>query len=731
MRILMKLCRLVCVAICGAFFIVLYPVYASEESNQAQIEDAGYPVYYEKQIFHCHTGGSNGGGCYNVANTGSRKVTVNCNGSMHYWPDLDTSQCSRCGASYHGDQSHRKCWHSKTKTEHYTYYTLGCGKDDGTLLGNIYLEQSTDAWTTKLTLSASYDVVEGMVVAEKPYIWNKGEASDNNTYEVSESGVYTLQLNADANSNTQAALITVDIRNVDVTAPVVKAHLQEPLEEWTKEGVIVTLTEVCDLQPDGTEGCGLHEQPYSYDNGENWTSDNYHVYMENGTHSVLVRDQLLNTSTYEVSFQNVDCTSPTIHSIVYDETKNIRETTLTVEAEDLQPDGSIGCGLHELPYSYDGGVSWTDETSIVIRENVTINFVVRDQLENQTVREVAITNIDCYGPTIHYRMKEKNWTNKDVKLYLSAKDLNLDGTEGIGLKEPWYSLDGGNSWSNEPILVFEKNTEIEVMARDLHDNYSKQRIKIKQIDKEEPWVTLRAEVSGSGRDKVVTLIAEAGDDYSGLAEDAFSWDKGCSYGKENTKVVTENGVYQITVIDKAGNWSYALLTVEEFAFLDVFFPVLDMRTTEIEETCMEETLEAVSETEVEPEILVREPTDEIIYSIEREEAGIGNAIKVVAAILSLLGLLLLFLLWYRLIFFYFEIDGEYELVGVFWIHKKEQVFMIKIADKYMERCTTTHFMFCPSKLFAHIHENDHLNIIFPDEVSIVRSIESEIEVLLQ
>lgn len=721
MRIITKLCRLMCVAICGAFFIFPNVAYAG-------------PVQFHKQIFHSHTGGSGGGGCYSVANTGSKKVTVNCNGSMHYWPDLDTSQCTNCGASYHGDQSHRRCWHSKTKTEHYTYYTLGCGKNEGSLVGNLYLEQSTDEWTTGLTLTASYDNVGGMGVSAQPYIWNASEATDVNTYEVNESGVYTLRLNADSNSNTGAAVITADVRNVDVTAPTVKAHTQEPQEAWTKEGVQVTLTEVEDLQPDGSAGCGLHEQPYSYDDGETWTSENSHIYMENGTHSVLIRDQLLNTATYEVTFYNVDCTSPTIQDCVYDETKNIRETTLVVTAEDLQPDGGAGCGLHEQPYSYDGGLTWTDENSLLIRDNQIISLVIRDKLENQTTKEIVITNIDCYGPTISYRMKEENWTNRDVKLYLSAEDLNADGSAGIGLKDPWYSLDGGKHWSNEPVVIYEDNTEVEVVARDLHDNISRQRIKIKQIDRERPWVTIRAEVSGEGFDKVVTLIAEAGDDESGLADEAYSWNKGCSYGTDKTKVVTENGVYQITVIDKAGNWNYELITVEEFAFLDVVTEVLDFTKEEVEiveeEETQEEATEEVVETVVESETLVQEPKEEVVYTIEKEVPLWEKLLKVAIAAACLVGLLFLLFVWYQLLFFYTEKDGAYEFVGVFWIRKEDEVYVVKISEKYMEKCTTTHLCFRPSRLFAHVHENENLNLLFPDEISVLQGIESEMHVLL-
>ena len=109
------------------------------------------------------------------------------------------------------------------------------------------------------------------------FSWNGGAATAENTFEVTANGNYTLQLHADGNANTAAAVVNVPIRNIDVTAPTVSGHSLEPMEEWTKDGVLVTLGEIRDLQPDGTAGCGLHELPYSYDNGQTWVGENYYL----------------------------------------------------------------------------------------------------------------------------------------------------------------------------------------------------------------------------------------------------------------------------------------------------------------------------------------------------------------------------------------------------------------------------------------------------------------------
>lgn len=697
---------------------------------------------FTKNIYHKHTGSSKGGGCYSIKKTGTKTETKKCNGSMVYWPDLGTSQCSNCGASYSGDQSHRKCWHEESTTVKYTYYELGCKKSTSTLLGTLTVEQSTTEWTKALTLTGSYEVIGDMTVSSQPYIWNGEAATECNTYEVTASGDYTLRLNADSNANTEAGTVKVKVRNVDVTAPVIRAHILEPESEWTKEGVLVTITDIVDLQPDGSEGCGLHEQPYSFDGGESWTVENSHLYMDNGTHSILVRDALENTSSYDVTFYNVDCTGPTIQAADYDHTKNIRSTTLTITAADLQPDGSEGCGLHETPYSFDGGVTWTADNTLSIDRNGTITVAVRDKLENIRHMEIVITNIDCMGPEISYKMKPHSWTNKDVTLYLEAKDINEDGSNGIGLEDSWYSLDGGKTWSDKKERVYKKNQEITVIARDKHNNQSKQHIVIKQIDRELPWVTLSMEVTGAGNDMQVKLIAAAGDNYSGLHEEAYSWDKGCSYGTENTKIVTENGTYQVTVRDKAGNWRYALLEVNVFSMTEPLIITEETKETEkaaeepekqTVETQETETEEAETKTyTIRQEERVQMPVKDVVQELREDKWSLQDTLLLLCLLLLGLGLLsFLLFLWLHTIAIYAEdTEGKMQHKGRQWIHYRDEHYEVTITTQLLEHCETTHFNLRPSQLFAKLHKENDICCIFPEDICITKKIEHNIDVSL-
>ena len=713
----------------------LFPIVVLAEEvpakETAPAEETASSVF-SKNIYHQHTGGSGGGGCYTLQRSGSRTEEYPCGGSMVYYPEYDKTQCSKCGAGYFGDESGRDCWHSETKTVSYTYYDLGCGKSSSTLLGTLTVTQSTTAWTKSLLLTASYSA-QGMSVAEVPYRWNGGAATAESTFEVTANGVYTLQLNADGNANTGAALVSVPVSNIDVSAPAVSGHSLNPQEEWTKEGVLMTFKDIQDLQPDGTQGCGLHELPYSYDNGETWVEENYYLYKENGTHTVLIRDALENTATYEVSFSNVDITPPTLTGVEYDDTKNIRTTVLSVSANDLQPDGTKGCGLHELPYSFDGGATWGDISEKQIDSNGTIAVAVRDKLENVVRKEIHITNIDCYAPSLSYEMKHDSWTNEDVKLYLHAEDRNADGSSGIGLADHWYSLDGGNSWSNKDVLVYENNCEISILTRDRHDNRSRTDISIRQIDKDSPWVSLRMEVTGEGKDMQAILIADAGDSYSGLPEDAYSWDKGCSYGKEQTKTVTENGLYQITVRDKAGNWDYDTIEVDVFT-IETALPVIE---TEIEPMTEESIQEYETEEETielpEPVVIKakksKEPVKPQTVAVIEKGWGFKEWMTLAVILLALVLLLLLMLLLFlRTVAIFAENEkGDMKFISLQWIHAKEERYEVHFTQLLLEQCVTTHFLLRPGCLFVALHKDAQLSCLFPEDICITLSVQKEMD----
>ena len=98
---------------------------------------------YTTPIYHSHSGSSDsGGGCYSVAHTGYRQV--GCGGGdavngphgpdssgQYYW----VGNCTTCGGrvANYGGPGWAAC--GDTTTVSYTYYSLGCGLSNSTIMG--------------------------------------------------------------------------------------------------------------------------------------------------------------------------------------------------------------------------------------------------------------------------------------------------------------------------------------------------------------------------------------------------------------------------------------------------------------------------------------------------------------------------------------------------------------------------------------------------------------------
>lgn len=742
-------------------------VFAKEESV----------VVFSQDIYHTHTGGSGGGGCYTVKRTGTRTEEIPCDGTMRYWPDLGTTTCSRCGASYFGDQSHRDCWHKETKTHSYTYYDLGCNMETSAPVGSFRVEMNTKDWTKEVRLTASYQVVSGVNIADKPYIWNGQEATAQNVLTVTQNGNYRLEFNSDTNMVTEA--IEIPVSNIDVTAPVMQAYTQEPKSGWTAEGVKVTMGAASDKQPDGSEGSGLHETPYSYDAGTTWSAKTQNLYTENGSYTMMVRDKLGNSSSYKVTIQNIDRSAPVIDALEYDTTPNRKAVTVKITASDKQPDGSEGSGLHDMPYSFDGQKTWVRESEWMVDKNQTIDISVRDNTGNVVSKKITITNIDSYAPVISYEMSETSWTNANVELHLHAVDKNKDGSNGIGLADKWYSLDNGKTWKSEEVLLVDKNGTLQVIARDKNDNRSTKDIVINRIDKEEPEVTLETEVLEAQNGKTVRITAVAEDAGSGLHEEAFSWDEGELFVEKNEIVVEENGTYSVIVRDKAGNKSRAEIVVDMIPEkkADNADKKQDAEKKPDTEKTDKQTEEKPVETEqANPEITVKEkepakkktqkePTQKDIISkepvirkeedkaVEKKEEtvfqptrieeprkqpvkeldrniDVWKKIAMLAGALVLgagvLFLLLIFLL--RTVAVYVEDEHEkMRFVGRLWIHNKEGRYELHFSEAFLERCATTHFNLRPTLFFVGLHKGAGMCCLFPEDICITLTLKKNMD----
>lgn len=684
-------------------------------------------------IYHCHTGSRDGGGgCHSIARTGSRSYEVPCGGTLHYWgDDWGTSECTRCGASYYGDRGGESCPHSETVTESYTYYEIGCGHSTDEILGYVTYTLDTTEWAKEVHVTIDIEN-EGMTLSDTPYVLD-GNASEDNEFVIDANGTYTFSADADPNSDTAAAAYVINVSNVDHYEPEVTSYTLSPTD-WVREGVTLSLDEVIDPQPDRSNGCGLHEQPYSYDNGASWTDDPTFFYESNGDYDVFVRDALENTAVLSFTIDNIDNEPPRILKADYDHTKNIKEVTVEVECDDVLSDGRSGVGLDDLPYSYDGGKTWTENAQYTITHNQCVEFRARDKLGNIAIYDINVTNIDDCQPTVTHFLFPAYWTNSDVEVFFDVKDINPDDSDGIGLPDKCFSYDSGASWTDNDSITVSENCFVQVAVRDRHDNTNYYSLDVNNIDKIPPTVTASYVLVDNG--KYAVLSAEGHDSESGIDSERYIW-IGPESGSGDNFAITTNGSYTVTAYDRAGNCATTSVEVSgiRFHILPVnadIHPVTpdDDRGINTEDNSAEVSVNY-------PKIAAKSPASELesmddgknIWDKLSEwwnNLPIWLKVIIAAALaLSFAGLILLLNLWYRSVAVY-NSTGEkvslgstaekYSIKGFKCIHTDNGNLALTITESLWDKCSTTAFRFKFNPIFAAIHKDEIIYFSFPEDI---------------
>ena len=244
----------------------------------------------------------------------------------------------------------------------------------------------------------------------------------------------------------------------------------------------------------------------------------------------------------------IDGTVPTIKNITGNPIQWIKnKVTLTVNAED-----SLS-GLATEAYSFDNGQTWQKENAKTYTENIQgVIIKVRDAVGNVATSSVInINKIDNQLPTIkNITGNPTQWTKDKVTLTVNAED-SLSG-----LATEAYSFDNGQTWQKENAKTYTENIQgVIIKVRDAVGNVATSSvININKIDNQLPTIkNITGNPTQWTKDKV-TLTVNAEDSLSGLATEAYSFDNGQTWQKENTKTYTENtqGII-IKVRDAVGN----------------------------------------------------------------------------------------------------------------------------------------------------------------------------------
>lgn len=504
-------------------------------------------------------------------------ASCDCHGQVHEIYQNVIKKHSSCGApdqytqihftEHHGPgtegfRGYDSAVHTDTRLEcsregEVTGYEMACGETEGAESAVLTVRPDTTQWAREVKLKAGYVIKGGITVAPDSFVWNGGNPSAEDELSVTDNGTYTCRLNAGSNNNSAEAVVSVTVNNIDRKGPEITEFSYS--KEWSRSGVEVTVT-AQDIQENGGQGCGIAQDGYSFDGGAVWKG-NHHIFTENGTYLVKVRDKLGNEGEKSLVIDRIDKTAPRLH-IDWNREANVPMNRVSARAEDLQPDGSAGSGLAEEAFSFDGGKTWGKSSQIDIRENGVVTVSVRDNMGNVAKQTIEIQNIDTTPPEFTLSLEPEGWSRECV-IRADASDKNDAGLPGCGVKE--YSFDGGKTWTEDKKMQVTQNGTFHIAVRDRFGNQASGEIRVDNIDRTGPGLafTQKPQLWLYGRAKIILEAEDLQPDGKagcGLAGKAFSVD-----GEEWTDCseyeFSEPGTFHFYVRDKLNNITKASFTL--------------------------------------------------------------------------------------------------------------------------------------------------------------------------
>ena len=297
---------------------------------------------------------------------------------------------------------------------------------------------------------------------------------------------------------------------------------------------------------------GLSSEAYSMDGGVTWQSSPDFTVTRNDTYRIYVRDKTHQTNFQEITVEGLDGDGPCINEIKKHEIdgKNgyAREIRIEVNAQDE------GSGLAREAYSFDGGITFTDQNQMTVSQNGTVKIVVKDSAGNCTEQEIVVSEIDRTGPSLQNAavMPVDGWNGYGKQADVS---FSLADTEA-GLADEPISYDEGQTFTGDMSKRYTENGSYKIFMKDALGNSSEALFDIDCIDRDAPHVEIRQQmdsVSINGFCREAELHIQAYDAGAGLAPKPYSFDRGITWTDKPDRKVSENKKVDIWVRDALMN----------------------------------------------------------------------------------------------------------------------------------------------------------------------------------
>lgn len=397
---------------------------------------------------------------------------------------------------------------------------------------NVTTQIQPNSWTnTPVTIlwNATDDLsgVESVILPDTTKV-----TTTNGAYTVTENGTYTFIVEDNA-GNTNTYQITIE--NIDTTPPQLTAKtnpdtwvIDTTYIEWNASDKESGIKEV--ILPDGTK--------------QAQEAGTYQVW-ENGTYTFIARDNAGNTTIVNHIVNNIDTTPPVLNTIIEPVEWDDSKVCIHWEASDSQ---SGFCRI-DMP---DGSMDVSAIGHLIVEQIGIYTFIAYDNVGNQTLVSVDVSNIDSINPKLELAVDIQQWTNEDIPLTWQADDFES------GLREV-IQPNGESSTEKTGTQVIGENGVYTYIAYDNVGNRTVKEINIQNIDKIAPilQITTSTREPSSGN---IEVTWKTDDFESGLREIVLP-DGSSLAQKEGTFTIQENGTYTIIAYDNAGNFTIYVLEI--------------------------------------------------------------------------------------------------------------------------------------------------------------------------
>ena len=403
----------------------------------------------------------------------------------------------------------------------------------------VSLDPALDGWSrdaVTITVTAADEGVSGFNKLEYSFdnaTWV--EIASGKTFVVNEKSTYYFRASDNAGNFSKTEKVDIKIDNV---APALDVEGNSTV--WTNEKLTLTAY--------ATDADSAIKAYYYIDANGNWAEGSSLVVTANGTYTFKAVDNAGNEVTKEVVVDRIDTVLPELTVTGNATVWTKEDVVLNVSATDA------ASGIRSLEYTVDDGATWNKITdgTVTVSQAQIVRFRAIDVAGNISRIFTADVNlIDKDAPVITVEGNTEDWTNKSVKVAVSAAD------SGSGLEKLEYSYNN-NLWfainSGDEIKVDENRT-VYVKATDKLGQVSTKEIVVGNIDTVKPEVEVAGNAVEWTKNDVV-LSCTSKDDASGVSKVEYSYDnKNWFTVTGNTVSVEYNAIVNFRVTDNAGNVS--------------------------------------------------------------------------------------------------------------------------------------------------------------------------------